>query len=136
MQGNQSLNNLSALILSKIDVVLRETNPDLVLVHGDTTTSSMVALAAFHLGIKVGHVEAGLRTYNKKAPFPEEINRQITSRLVDIHFTPTNQATQNLLKEKILQHDIIQTGNTVIDALLWTINKIGKKITVTLKSKN
>jgi len=127
MQANQSLNNLSALILSKIDVVLRETNPDLVLVHGDTTTSSMVALAAFHLGIKVGHVEAGLRTYNKKAPFPEEINRQITSRLADFHFTPTNEATQNLLKERILQHDIIQTGNTVIDALLWTINKIEKK---------
>ena len=127
MQANQSLNSLSALILSKIDVVLRETNPDLVLVHGDTTTSSMVALAAFHLGVKVGHVEAGLRTYNKKAPFPEEINRQITSRLVDVHFTPTNEATQNLLKEKILQHDIIQTGNTVIDALLWTINKIEKK---------
>jgi UDP-N-acetylglucosamine 2-epimerase (non-hydrolysing) len=74
MQSNQSLNNLSALILSKIDVVLRETKPDLVLVHDDTTTFSMVALAAFYLGIKVGHVEAGLRTYNKKAPFPEEIN--------------------------------------------------------------
>jgi UDP-N-acetylglucosamine 2-epimerase (non-hydrolysing) len=126
MQANQSLNNLSALILSKIDQVLRETNPDLVLVHGDTTTSSMVALASFHLGIKVGHVEAGLRTYNKKAPFPEEINRQITSRLVDVHFTPTFEATQNLLNENILQKDIIQTGNTVIDALLWTSDKIGK----------
>ncbi|MBF4507135.1 UDP-N-acetylglucosamine 2-epimerase (non-hydrolyzing) [Flavobacterium sp. JLP] len=126
MQSNQSLNNLSALILSKIDSVLRETNPDLVLVHGDTTTSSMVALAAFHLGIKIGHVEAGLRTYNKKAPFPEEINRQITSRLVDVHFTPTNEATQNLLNENILQKDILQTGNTVIDALLWTVDKIEK----------
>jgi len=126
MQSNQSLNTLSALILSKIDSVLQEANPDLVLVHGDTTTSSMVALAAFHLGIKVGHIEAGLRTYNKKAPFPEEINRQITSKLVDIHFTPTDQATQNLLKEHILQQDIIQTGNTVIDALLWTTAKTGK----------
>lgn len=126
MQSNQSLNNLSALILSKIDSVLRETKPDLVLVHGDTTTSSMVALAAFHLGIKVGHVEAGLRTYDKKAPFPEEINRQLTSRLVDIHFTPTPEATQNLLNENILQKDILQTGNTVIDTLLWTVNKIGK----------
>ena len=126
MQSNQSLNNLSALILSKIDTVLRETKPDLVLVHGDTTTSSMVALAAFHLGIKVGHIEAGLRTYDKMAPFPEEINRQITSRLVDIHFTPTVKATQNLLNEGILKEDIIQTGNTVIDALFWTTNKIGK----------
>lgn len=126
MQENQSLNGLSALILSKIDGVLRQTSPDLVLVHGDTTTSSMVALASFHLGIKVGHIEAGLRTYNKKAPFPEEINRQITSKLVDVHFTPTTEATQNLLSEGILKENIIQTGNTVIDALLWTINKIGK----------
>lgn len=87
MQSNQSLNSLSALILSKIDQVFLDVNPDLVFVHGDTTTSSMVALAAFHLGITIGHVEAGLRTYNKKAPFPEEINRQVTSKLADIHFT-------------------------------------------------
>ncbi|MFH6999069.1 non-hydrolyzing UDP-N-acetylglucosamine 2-epimerase [Flavobacterium sp. FlaQc-57] len=127
MQLNQGLNGLSAKILSKIDEVLVIERPDLVLVHGDTTTSSMVALAAFHLGIKVGHIEAGLRTYNKKAPFPEEINRQITSRLVDVHFTPTTEATQNLLKECILQKDIIETGNTVVDALLWTTNKISKK---------
>ena len=127
MQLNQGLNGLSAKILSKIDEVLVIEQPDLVLVHGDTTTSSMVALAAFHLGIKVGHIEAGLRTYNKKAPFPEEINRQITSRLVDVHFTPTEEATQNLLKECILQKDIIETGNTVVDALLWTTNKISKK---------
>jgi len=127
MRTNQGLNDLSALILSKIDPVLRTTKPDLILVHGDTTTSSMVALAAFHLGIKVAHVEAGLRTYNKKAPFPEEINRQITSKLVDIHFTPTTTATQNLLNENISEENIIQTGNTVIDALLWTINKISKK---------
>jgi UDP-N-acetylglucosamine 2-epimerase (non-hydrolysing) len=124
MQANQSLNNLSALILFKIDGILRKTNPDLVLVHGDTTTSSMVALAAFHLGIKVGHIEAGLRTYNKQAPFPEEINRQITSRIVDMHFTPTQQATQNLLNEGISSDSIVETGNTVIDALFWTINKI------------
>lgn len=127
MQSNQSLNTLSAKILSEIDEVLKVEKPDLVLVHGDTTTSSMVALAAFHLGLKVGHVEAGLRTYNKKAPFPEEINRQITSKLVDIHFTPTREATQNLLNENIFEKDIVQTGNTVIDALLWTINKISKK---------
>jgi UDP-N-acetylglucosamine 2-epimerase (non-hydrolysing) len=126
MQSNQSLNSLSSLILAKIDPIIRETTPDLVLVHGDTTTSSMVALAAFHLGIKVGHIEAGLRTYNKKAPFPEEINRQLTSKIVDLHFTPTNEATQNLLNENISQKNILQTGNTVIDALLWTVDKIGK----------
>lgn len=124
MQPNQTLNGLSANILFKMDEVLNEIKPDLVLVHGDTTTSSMVALAAFHLGIKVGHIEAGLRTYNKLAPFPEEINRQLTSRTADIHFTPTKAATQNLLNEGILQKDIVETGNTVIDALLWTIYKI------------
>ena len=124
MLPNQTLNRLSANILFKIDEVLIAVKPDLVLVHGDTTTSAMVALAAFHLGIKVGHVEAGLRTYNKQAPFPEEINRQITSRIADIHFTPTAAATQNLLKEGILPEAIVETGNTVIDALLWTIDKI------------
>jgi UDP-N-acetylglucosamine 2-epimerase (non-hydrolysing) len=124
MQANQSLNGLSAKILFKIDEVLGKEKPDLVLVHGDTTTSSMVALAAFHQGIKVGHIEAGLRTYNKQSPFPEELNRQITSRIADIHFTPTAQATQNLLKEGIVPNTIIETGNTVIDALFWTTNKI------------
>lgn len=125
MQAHQTLNGLSARILFKIDEVLTREQPDLVLVHGDTTTSLMVALAAFHLGIKVGHVEAGLRTYNKQAPFPEEINRQITSRIADIHFTPTPQATQNLLQEGISTDAIVETGNTVVDALFWTIAKIG-----------
>lgn len=124
MQPNQTLNSLSAKILSKVDEVLIIEKPDLVLVHGDTTTSSMVALAAFHLGIKVGHVEAGLRTYNKQAPFPEETNRQISSRIADMHFTPTQQATQNLLNEGISPNTIAETGNTVIDALFWTLNKI------------
>lgn len=124
MQANQTLNELSSRILKKIDSVLTLEQPDLVLVHGDTTTSSMVALAAFHLGIKVGHIEAGLRTNNKQAPFPEEMNRQITSRIADIHFTPTPQASLNLLNEGIAQNCIIETGNTVIDALFWTINKI------------
>lgn len=126
MQPNQTLNNLSAKILSEMESVFRQEKPDLVLVHGDTTTSSMVALAAFHQGIKVGHVEAGLRTNNKQAPFPEEMNRQITSRIADMHFTPTIQATQNLLSEAILPSSIIETGNTVIDALIWTVGKINK----------
>ncbi|GIZ07453.1 UDP-N-acetylglucosamine 2-epimerase [Flavobacterium sp. UMI-01] len=124
MQPNQTLNSLSALILSNIDIVLKEVKPDLVLVHGDTTTSSMVALAAFHLGIRIGHIEAGLRSFNKQAPFPEELNRQFTTKLADIHFTPTSVATQNVLNEGIPFQSIVQTGNTVIDALLWTCDKI------------
>lgn len=127
MQPNQSLNSLSALILSNIDGVLKEVKPDLVLVHGDTTTSSMVALAAFHLGIRIGHIEAGLRSFNKQAPFPEEVNRQLTTKLADIHFSPTAVATQNLLNEGISPQNIIQTGNTVIDALQWTLTKISKE---------
>lgn len=126
MQANQTLNRLSANIISKMDLVLENEKPDLVLVHGDTTTSSMVALAAFHKGIKVGHIEAGLRTYNKQAPFPEELNRQITSRIADIHFTPTLQATKNLLQEGISPTAIVETGNTVIDALFWAKDKIEK----------
>lgn len=127
MQPNQSLNELSSRIIDKMDTVLTSEPFDWVLVHGDTTTSTMVALAAFHRSIKVGHIEAGLRTYNKQAPFPEELNRQLTSRIADSHFTPTAQATQNLLNEGIPKKAIVETGNTVIDALLWTINKIGKE---------
>jgi UDP-N-acetylglucosamine 2-epimerase (non-hydrolysing) len=127
MQPNQTLNVLSATILSKIDEVLTIVKPKLVLVHGDTTTSSMVALAAFHLGIKVGHVEAGLRSFNNHAPFPEEVNRRFTSILADVHFTPTPAATLNILNEKIAQENIVETGNTVIDALKWTIQKIKNK---------
>jgi UDP-N-acetylglucosamine 2-epimerase (non-hydrolysing) len=124
MQPNQSLNKLSGRIISEIDAVFKSEMPDLVLVHGDTTTSTIVALAAFHLGIKVAHVEAGLRTYDKKAPFPEEINRQITSKIADFHFTPTQQASDNLINEQIPESIIFQTGNTIIDALFWTVQKI------------
>lgn len=128
MQDNQSLNGLSVGILKNIDTVLLKEMPDLVLVHGDTTTSLMVSLAAFHLGIKIGHVEAGLRTYNKRSPFPEEVNRQLVSKIADIHFTPTLRATNNLLKEGVKKETIIQVGNTVIDALFWTLNKVEDSI--------
>ncbi len=124
MQANQTLNGLSALILSKMDAVLNDANPDLVLVHGDTTTSAMVALAAFHKEIKVGHIEAGLRTYNKQSPFPEELNRQLTGRIADYHFAPTQKAAKNLLKEGVKNTAIVVTGNTVIDALFLTLEKI------------
>ncbi len=129
MKENQTLNSLSATILSEFDKVLTTVNPDIVLVHGDTTTSSMVALASFHRNIKIGHVEAGLRTYNKSAPFPEEINRQITSRIADYHFTPTVSSHNNLVAEKVCQDDILITGNTVIDALLWTKDKLDNGFT-------
>lgn len=124
MQKGQSLNQLSARILSSIDTVLHDFQPNLVLVHGDTTTSSMVALAAFHKGIKVGHVEAGLRTYNKLSPFPEEINRQVTGKIADYHFAPTSWASDNLLQEKVAKENIVVTGNTVIDALQLGISKL------------
>ncbi|MCH3881946.1 MULTISPECIES: non-hydrolyzing UDP-N-acetylglucosamine 2-epimerase [Tenacibaculum] len=126
MQPNQSLNQLSGRIFTEIDVVLENFKPDIVLVHGDTTTSSVVAMASFYREIKVGHVEAGLRTYNKQAPFPEEINRQITGRIADFHFAPTEASAQNLLSEKVSEKDVFVTGNTVIDALLWGIKNINE----------
>ncbi|TXE05869.1 UDP-N-acetylglucosamine 2-epimerase (non-hydrolyzing) [Gelidibacter salicanalis] len=124
MQTNQSLNQLSARIIMAMDAVLKREHFDMVLVHGDTTTSVMVALSAFQNGIKVGHVEAGLRTYIKQAPFPEEMNRQLTGRLADFHFAPTQRAQQNLLNEHILPSQIYLVGNTIIDALHIAKSKI------------
>jgi len=124
MRKNQSLNSLFASIMIAFDEVLTNESFDLVLVHGDTTTSSAVALASFHKGIKVGHVEAGLRTYNKKSPFPEELNRQLIGRIVDYHFAPTNKAVENLLNEGVCKSNVIITGNTVIDSLQFTLKKI------------
>ena len=124
MKENQSLNELSARILQNIDVVLEDFNPDLVLVHGDTTTSFITALAAFHKNIKVGHIEAGLRTYDTTAPFPEELNRQLTGRIATYHFAPTQQSADNLRNENVKKSSIFITGNTVIDALLWGVKNI------------
>jgi len=124
MQPNQSLNQLSANILTEMDLVFEKEKPGLVLIQGDTTSAALVALAAFHHRIKVGHIEAGLRTYNKAAPFPEEVNRQLTARIVDWHFAPTARANSNLLKEHIPKDHIYITGNTVVDALQWAIKKM------------
>jgi len=124
MRSNQTLNTLTAEILTKIKPVFDDFLPDCVLVHGDTTTSMAVALAGFYSNIKIGHVEAGLRTYNKHAPFPEEINRQITGRIADYHFAPTEQARQNLLKEQVAADTIVVTGNTVIDALMYSVEQL------------
>lgn len=124
MRPGQNLYSLTADIVTGMKEVLESFKPDVVLVHGDTTTSSATALAAFYSGAKVGHVEAGLRTYNKWAPFPEEINRQLTGRIADYHFAPTEQAKINLLKEGIKSDAIVVTGNTVIDALFKSVSII------------
>jgi len=124
MRPGQNLYQLTADVIVGLKPVLEENKPHLIFVHGDTTTSTAAALSAFYAGVKVGHVEAGLRTYNKQAPFPEEINRQLTSRIADYHFAPTLKARQNLLNEGIAKESIVVTGNTVIDALLWTQDKL------------
>lgn len=124
MKQNQSLNELCGRIFLKIDPVLQDYRPDVVLVHGDTTTSTVCAWAAFHRNIKIGHVEAGLRTFDKFSPFPEELNRQLSSRICDYHFAPTTESGQNLLDEGIEKNSILITGNTVIDSLLWGVSKL------------
>lgn len=124
MQPNQTLAGLSACALQAIDLYLRREKPDIVFVQGDTTTAMCAATAAFYLNIKVAHVEAGLRTYNMQSPFPEEYNRQVISKITTLHFTPTKQASKNLLKEKIAKEKIFLTGNTVIDALLFTKQQV------------
>ena len=118
MRPNQTLSGLTAEILTHIDPVLAEVSPDWILVQGDTTTVMAAALAAFYRGIKVGHVEAGLRTGDKRQPFPEEINRRIAGTLADLHFAPTELSRQNLLREGVDPRRIAVTGNTDIDALL------------------
>lgn len=127
MKKNQSLNELSSKLFKDIDKVFSIFNPDLVLVHGDTTTTQISSMAAFLRGIKVGHIEAGLRSNDKNSPFPEEINRRTTSLVADYHFAPTRQAKENLIKENISSKKIYVTGNTVIDSLKSTLKKIDSK---------
>ena len=124
MQENQSLGGLAANVVRTIDRTLKDCNPDLVLVQGDTTTTFVSALAAFYNKIPVGHIEAGLRTFNKQHPFPEEINRQLTSVVTDIHFAPTQRAVNNLISLGVVRDRIFLTGNTVVDALLYIKNHI------------
>ena len=124
MKQGQDLYDVTTNVLLGMRDVLRETTPDVVLVHGDTTTSTAAALAAFYQQIPVGHVEAGLRTFNIYSPFPEEMNRQITSRISTYNFAPTPLSRQNLLNEAVEDEKIHVTGNTVIDALYWVVDKI------------
>lgn len=123
MKERQTLTGITNRVLEGLDKVLDEAKPDVVLVHGDTTTSFAAALAAFYKQIKVGHVEAGLRTFNKYEPFPEEMNRKLTGSLADFHFSPTPLAKENLLAERVAEKDIFVTGNTVIDALKTTVEE-------------
>ena len=134
MKERQTLVDVTTRGLEGLDKLMKETKPDIVLVHGDTTTTFIAGLAAFYNQIVVGHVEAGLRTWNKYSPFPEEINRQLTGMLADLHFSPTKRSAENLLKENKQLEQIFITGNTAIDALKTTVkneyhhevlNKIG-----------
>lgn len=135
MKDRQTLIDVSTRGLEGLDVVMKEAQPDIVLVHGDTSTTFIASLAAFYNQIMVGHVEAGLRTWNKYSPFPEEMNRQLTGVIADLHFSPTEQSAKNLIKENKKAESIFITGNTAIDALKTTVkedyyhevlNKIGE----------
>ncbi len=124
MTKGQSLNILTSRIFSELQPVLEEFKPDYVYVHGDTTTSTAAAIAAFYAGAKVCHIEAGLRTFNKQSPFPEEMNRCVTGSVADYHFAPTSTSKNNLLQENVSEKNILVTGNTVIDALEMSIQQL------------
>lgn len=123
MKERQSLKDITIRALDGIDKILKEVRPDIVLVHGDTTTTFVASLAAYYNQITVGHVEAGLRTWNKYSPYPEELNRQLTGVMADLHFAPTEKAKMNLLKENKEEKSIFVTGNTAIDALKTTVKE-------------
>ena len=126
MKPGQNLYGLTATIIESLKPILEEFSPDYVFVHGDTTTTMAGSIASFYSRAKVCHVEAGLRTNNKLSPFPEEINRQITGRICDYHFAPTETSKSNLLKENISENSILVTGNTVIDALINSVEKVNE----------
>ena len=134
MRGNKNLANLTAVLFKDIDQLLEDVQPDWVLVQGDTVSAYVGAMCAYYRKIKIGHVEAGLRTYDKWSPFPEEINRLFISGLANVHFTPTSFASKNLLKEGHAKRTIIETGNTVVDALHYVTRKLKKIPTDTYKN--
>ena len=123
MLESQSLTDITVNVLSRLEKIYNEENPDIVLVQGDTSTTFVASLAAFYKQIKVGHIEAGLRTNNKYSPFPEEINRKLTGGIADFHFPPTLTSKNNLLNENVDESKIFITGNTVVDALIEVVNK-------------
>ena len=134
MKPNQNLYNLSSQIIKSLQTVLESYRPEYVFVHGDTTTTMAASIASFYSGAKVCHVEAGLRTNDKLSPFPEEINRQITSRLCEFHFSPTIVSKKNLIAENINPENILVTGNTVIDALFESLNRVKKTPSKTISN--
>ncbi|WP_317366913.1 non-hydrolyzing UDP-N-acetylglucosamine 2-epimerase [uncultured Tyzzerella sp.] len=123
MTQNQTLTGITVNALKGLEDILEKANPDIILVHGDTTTTFVGSLAAFYKKIKIGHVEAGLRTYNKYEPFPEEMNRKLTGAMADLHFSPTQLSKENLLKENIAENSIFITGNTSVDCVKTTVDK-------------
>ena len=123
MKKGQTLSEITSRVLLGIEDVLKKERPDIVLVHGDTSTTFTSALAAFYNQIAIGHVEAGLRTYNKYSPFPEEMNRQMVSRMADINFAPTKVSYNNLIEEQVAEGKIVITGNTAIDAMKYTVKE-------------
>tara|TARA_X000000950_G_C13884590_1_gene648355 strand:- start:1334 stop:2512 length:1179 start_codon:yes stop_codon:yes gene_type:complete len=133
MKKGQDLFDITTKVLTGLRTIFTKAKPDLVIVHGDTTTSSIAALAAFYCKIRVAHVEAGLRTHNLKSPWPEEANRQLTARLADIHFAPTIKSKQHLIAENIDSKTIEVTGNTVIDALFMILDNINSNEILTQK---
>lgn len=130
MKSGQDLYDVTTRVLMGMRDILKEVKPDVVLVHGDTTTSTATALAAYYQQIPIGHVEAGLRTHNIYSPWPEEINRQITGRIAAFHFAPTHLSRQNLINENVSEDKIFVTGNTVIDALYMVVDKIKSDLTL------
>jgi len=124
MKPNQNLHSLTADIITDLKPILEEFKPDYVYVHGDTTTTMAASIASFYSGAKICHVEAGLRTFNKRSPFPEEMNRSVTGSIADYHFSPTETSKKNLLEENIDARNILITGNTVIDALKYSNAKV------------
>lgn len=136
MKQGQDLYDVTSKVLLGMRDILKEYTPDAVLVHGDTTTSTAAALAAFYMQIPVGHIEAGLRTHNIYSPWPEEMNRQITGRIATYHFSPTPFSKENLLKENVDESRITVTGNTVIDALYMVVNKIQSDINLSNELDN
>lgn len=123
MKDRQTLTDITINALSGLEKVIKELQPDIILVHGDTTTTFVGSLAAFYNKVRIGHVEAGLRTFNKYSPYPEEMNRKLTGAMADIHFSPTGTSKENLLREGVQEENIYITGNTAIDALKTTVKK-------------
>lgn len=137
MKDRQTLSRITANVLIGLEDIMKETKPDIVLVHGDTTTTFAASISAFYNQIMVGHVEAGLRTWNKKSPFPEDINRQVTDVLSDLFFAPTMESERNLLNENHPKDKIYVTGNTAIDALNETVKEeYEHEVLVKMKKEN